>query len=344
VATITAQINTLNTALVWFTVGLGLLSFSIVIYGCYWLFNQLYQPIILIRGATNVIASGEYDKPISEKLDEEFEELAASINQLAKRLKEHELNELTSRTQLELDVEQRTSELTKANLELTKIDARRRQFIADVSHELRMPLTLIRGESQVTLRMKAASQEDYIETLSVILAESINLSKLVDDLLFLTRAEIHHLKLEIKETQIYSLLSAEMDRWQRHHEDRLIIITADERLKDINVPIDKSRIQQVISILLDNATKYSKPHGPVNVGIKKNESILTITVNDTGEDISAAEIENIFECFVRFSRHDEGLGLPIAKAIAEARGGQIIVKSIQGGGSIFSVMLPAGQL
>ena len=119
-ASINAQINTLNTAIVWFTVGLGILSLSIIFYGCFWLFNQLYQPIILIRSATNAIASGEYDKPISETLDEEFQELASSINQLAERLKDHESKETTSRKQLELDVEQRTGELTRANLKLTK--------------------------------------------------------------------------------------------------------------------------------------------------------------------------------------------------------------------------------
>tara|TARA_R110001592_G_scaffold23259_2_gene91347 strand:- start:3391 stop:4950 length:1560 start_codon:yes stop_codon:yes gene_type:complete len=342
VATINAQINTLNTAMVWFSGGLGLVSFSIIIYGCYWLFNQLYQPIILIRSATNAIASGEYDKPISEKLDQEFEELATSINQLAKRLKEHEANEIRSRKQLELDVEQRTSELTKANLQLTKIDARRRQFIADVSHELRTPLTIIRGEAQVTLRMRTASQEEYKETLSAILEQSVNLSKLVDDLLILTRAEMHQLQLQIERLNIVTLLSAEVGRWQRRSDDRLITFTVDETLRDIDVAIDKPRFQQVISILLDNATKYSKPAGAVEVGITKNESLVTITVKDTGEGISAAEIENIFERFVRFSRINEGLGLglPIAKAIVEAHGGQITVKSIQGEGSTFSVILP----
>lgn len=346
VATINAQINMLNTAMVWFAGGLGLVSFSIIIYGCYWLFNQLYQPIILIRSATNAITSGEYDKPISEKLDQEFEELATSINQLAKRLKEHEANEIRSRKQLEFDVEQRTSELTKANLQLTKIDARRRQFTADVSHELRTPLTIIRGEAQVTLRMRTASQDEYKETLSVILEQSVNLSKLVDDLLILTRAEMHQLQLQIEQLKIFSLLSAEVGRWQRRCDDRLISFTADETLRDIEVPIDKPRFQQVISILLDNATKYSKSGGVVEVGMTTNKSLVTITVKDTGDGISAAEIENIFERFVRFSRINEGLGLglPIAKAIVEAHGGQITVKSIQGEGSIFSVTLPTELL
>jgi len=345
VASINAQINTFNTAVVWFTFGLGVLSLSIIFYGCYWLFNQLYQPIILLRSATNAIAAGEYDKPVSESLDGEFEGLASSINQLAVRLKDHEANELTSRKQLELDVEQRTSELTRANLKLTRIDARRRQFIADVSHELRTPLTIIRGEAQVTLRMQAATQEDYKETLGSILEQSVNLSNLVDDLLFLTRAEMHQVQLEVSPVNLLELLGSEVDRWQRRCEDRVISVVAGEHAENIEVSIDKPRIQQVLSILLDNASKYSQAGGSIEVGLRRQSSDVLITVSDTGDGISATEVENVFERFVRFSKHDEGLGLglPIAKAIVEAHGGSIAVESIQGEGSTFVISLPLGD-
>ncbi|MFT6957901.1 MAG: two-component system OmpR family sensor kinase [Halieaceae bacterium] len=345
VTLINAQINSLNSAIVWFTAGLGVLSLSIIFYGCFWLFNQLYQPIILIRNATNAIASGEYDKPISETLDEEFEELASAINQLAKRLKEHEFKETTSRKQLELDVKQRTRELTKANLELTKIDTRRRQFIADVSHELRTPLTIIRGEAQVTLRMQTANQEDVRETLTSILEQAVNLSQLVDDLLLLTRAEMHQIQLQLAPVNLFDLVTAEVSRWQRHCEDRVISINASKQSEKVEALIDKPRIQQVLSILIDNATKYSKTGGSVDIGIAQRSAQLVITVSDTGDGISATQVENIFERFVRFSRHDEGLGLglPIAKAIIEAHGGQIVVESIQGEGAIFSIILPTAD-
>jgi signal transduction histidine kinase len=342
VGSINAQINTLNTAVLWFAIGFGVLSLTIIFYGCYWLFTKLYQPITLIRAATNKIALGEYDKPISEALDGEFEELASSINQLAERLKEHEFNEKKSRKQLELEVEQRTAELTRANLKLTKIDARRRQFIADISHELRTPLTIIRGEAQVTLRMQVASQEDYEETLVSILEQSINLSQLVDDLLFLTRAEMHQLELEVTSVNLIELVESEVGRWQRRSEDRLISLKPGQQGESIEAKIDKSRIQQVLSILIDNATKYSQKGGGVTIGIAKQSQQLVITVSDTGDGISAAEMENIFERFVRFSRHDEGLGLglPIAKAIIEAHAGEIVAESIQGEGTTFSITLP----
>lgn len=345
VAAINAKIDTLNTAMVWFTVGLGALSLPLIIYGCYWLFNQLYQPLILIRNATNAIASGQYQQPISDKLDDEFQELVDSINQLAAQLQEHKANETKSRKHLEFTVEQRTSELINANLKLTKIDSRRRQFIADVSHELRTPLTIIRGEAQVTLRLKSACEEDYQTTLTAILEQSVNLSRLVDDLLLLTRAEMNQLNLEMVSTNIKPLLNTEVLKWQRRHQERHISLITDFISDDTAVIIDAQRIHQVLSILMDNATKYSPLDLPVVVSVKQNDTFIVVSVKDAGKGISATEIENIFERFVRFSKHNEGLGLglPIAKAIIEAHGGQITVESVQGEGSIFSVALPTEQ-
>jgi signal transduction histidine kinase len=345
VAVINAKIDMLNTAMVWFNIGLGALSLPLIIYGCYWLFNQLYQPLILIRNATNAIASGQYQQPISEKLDDEFQELVVSINQLAAQLQEHKANETKSRKHLEFTVVKRTSELTNPNLQLTKIDSRRRQFIADVSHELRTPLTIIRGEAQVTLRLKSACEEDYQTTLKAILEQSVNLSRLVDDLLLLTRAEMNQLNLEVSSTQIKPLLNTEVLKWQRHHAERNICLVTDLTSESIVVVIDTPRIQQALSILLDNATKYSPSGLPIEVSVKQNNDFITVSVKDLGKGISATEIENIFERFVRFSKHNEGLGLglPIAKAIIEAHGGQITVKSVQGEGSTFSITLPREQ-
>jgi two-component system OmpR family sensor kinase len=345
VAAINAKIDTLNTAMVWFTIGIGALSLPLIIYGCYWLFNQLYQPLILIRNATNAIASGQYQQPISDKLDDEFQELVDSINQLAAQLQEHKANETKSRKHLEFTVEQRTSELINANLKLTKIDSRRRQFIADVSHELRTPLTIIRGEAQVTLRLKSACEEDYQATLTAILEQSVNLSRLVDDLLLLTRAEMNQLNLEVAATKIKPLLNTEVLKWQRRHQERNISLMTDFITDDTAVIIDAPRIHQVLSILMDNATKYSHSDLPVVVSVKQNDTFIVVSVKDLGKGISATEIENIFERFVRFSKHNEGLGLglPIAKAIIAAHGGQITVESVQGEGSIFSVTLPTEQ-
>ena len=341
VSAINAKIDTLNTAMVWFTVGLAALSIPLLVYGCYWLFNQLYQPLILLRRATDAITQGRYEDTISEKLDEEFEDLANDIKRLAKQLEEHSKQESRSRKQLEYEVEERTKELTRANQQLTKIDNRRRQFLADISHELRTPLTIIRGEAQVTLRLKSASSEDYQETLSAILEQSVNLSRLVDDLLLLTRAEMNQLHLNCQSTALLPLLSSETSKWQKLHPNRDVSLKCASEHMQPYAHIDSQRIQQVISILLDNAVKYSPTTTPIEVGISENSNRVIVTVKDYGEGISATEIENVFERFVRFSKHEGlGLGLPIAKAIIEAHGGTISAQSLKGEGSTFTLTLP----
>lgn len=345
VAAINARIDALNTTLVWFTLGLAIFSVPLLIYGCYWLFNQLYQPLILIRDATDSISAGNYKKPISVRLDEEFEELAVSINQLAARLREHDNQEAKSRKELEFEVEQRTRELTNANHQLTQIDARRKQFIADVSHELRTPLTIIRGEAQVTLRLKSASQEDYKETLSAILEQSVGLSRLVDDLLLLTRAEMNQLQLATEAVQVVPMLEAEAEKWQRLHNGREISFKSGLEGENTKALIDKPRIQQVLSILLDNATKYSASDQPIDLNISSKGDSVLVSITDHGTGISAAEVDNIFERFVRFGKNDEGLGLglSIAKAIVKAHGGDITVESVVGQGSTFTLSLPIEQ-
>jgi two-component system OmpR family sensor kinase len=195
------------------------------------------------------------------------------------------------------------------------------------------------------LVIQSACEEDYQATLTAILEQSVNLSRLVDDLLLLTRAEMNQLNLEVGATKIKPLLNTEVLKWQRHHQERNISFITDLVTDDTVVIIDAPRIHQVLSILMDNATKYSPSDLPIMVSVKQNNTFIVISVKDSGKGISATEIENIFERFVRFSKHNQGLGLglPIAKAIIEAHDGQITVESVQGEGSIFSVTLPIEQ-
>ena len=190
--------------------------------------------------------------------------------------------------------------------------------------------------------MHSVSEDDYNQTLSSILEQAVNLSRLVDDLLLLTRAEMNQLNLEVAPVQIMPLLQSEVAKWKKLEVNRAITLIAAPDLNDVIATIDKQKLQQVLSILIDNAIKYSKANQAVEVSLTKSDSLLTIAIKDNGEGISAAEVDNIFERFVRFSKHNEGLGLglPIAKVIVEAHGGSIVVESSQGQGSIFSIILP----
>lgn len=341
VATLESRIRTLNTSILWFAIGLGVVSLTLIIYGCYWLFGQLYHPLLLIKNATDRIATGNFHRPITEKLDEEFSELVGSINDMAKQLREHEAKEEASRKELEVEVEQRTAELTKANLKLTQQDAHRRQFINDISHELRTPLTIIRGESQITLRMESASEGDYRETLTSVLNQAIDLSRLVDDMLLLARAESNRLHLDLSPTVVVDVFIEESNKWNKLVDDEVVELNIAPEIKSIELMLDEHRIHQVLSILLDNATKYSNAGEKVTVNAELTDEYMVVSVMDRGVGISGAEVDHIFERFVRFRKSTEGvgLGLPIAKAIIEAHRGQIAVDSSLGQGSTFTFTL-----
>lgn len=337
-----ASIDTLNTAIMWFTIGLGVIGAPFIVLGCYWLVNSLYQPLSLIQAGTESIATGNYDYRFPDNLDREFIELAMALNTMVTRLAEHEQAALASRKQLEFEVEQRTRELTVANQQLKQTDARRRQFIADISHELRTPLTIIRGEAQVTLRQASVDEDTYRETLSVILQQSVNLSSLVDDLLLLVRAEMSQLNLHLQNVVVAPLLRQLVDAWQKHHPDRQFTLACPAELDTLTVSLDSQRFEQAITVLLDNAVKYSDGCKPVGVSLACSNTHFSVSVSDQGKGMTRAEQEHIFERFVRLQRDASGvgLGLPIAKAIAKAHRGSIDVESEPGKGSTFTLRLP----
>ena len=203
-------------------------------------------------------------------------------------------------------------------------------------------MTIIRGEAQVSLRMSKAEAEDYQNTLQSILSQAVDLSRLVDDLLLLTRAEMNNLNLERSQQNVYELVQEQVEKWQRYDESQQVDLVSDPECASLHLNIDKHRIQQVISILLDNAFKYSPSEQAICIQMQAIPNALQISVKDFGDGISAAEIEHIFERFVRFRKNKDGLGLglPIAKAIVDAHGGHIRAESEVGKGSIFIFTLP----
>ena len=335
-----ARIEALNSAIVWFSVILCLLVGPFIVFGCVWLFNQLYQPLTVIQGGTQVIASGNYNFRLPENLDREFDSLVQSLNQMAQQLAEHAQQQDTMRTQLQYEVDQRTSELTEANKQLTLLDARRKQFIADISHELRTPLTIIRGEAQVTLRQNNPVIDDYRGALQTVLDQVVSLSLLVDDLLLLARAEINQLRLYPDTIRVDALIENQLDHWQRKFPQREFQFTRPEA--ETRIYADEQRLQQILTVLLDNATRYSPADTPVDVTLTEKDKWVELRVRDYGEGISPSDVQYIFERFVRFRPRTEGsgLGLSIARVLVEAHHGDIQVESELGRGSVFIVKLP----
>jgi len=341
-ARINARIDTLNTAIVWFTVAFGLVSIPLVVLACTWLLNQLYKPLDAIRYGAEAIAIGKYTHRLPETLDKEFQQIVLAFNSMASQLSQHESKAEQSLRQLETAVEQRTRELTEANQRLTSIDSKRRQFLADLSHELRTPLTVIRGEAQVTLRHPTVGSDTYRQTLDTILAQAVGLSRLVDDLLLLARAEISQLTLDVETCELGQWLKQKATHWSRVAVSHRFHVVLTHDATPLSVRADAQRLAQVLAILIDNAIKYSPAGSTITLRAGLAGGRVCIAVQDEGTGIAPTDLGPIFERFVRLNRRGDGagLGLAIARTIIEAHGGEITVDSVLHKGSVFTVWLP----
>ncbi len=225
---------------------------------------------------------------------------------------------------------------------LEKSFERMKQFSADVSHEFKTPLTIIRGEIELALSGGKKANE-LKKVLINILDEVVRLSNMVDDLLTLYKSDVGQIKFDFKEVDIAGLIRDLLDD---------VIILAEgsgvkikvEKIEKAIVSGDEMRLKQLFLNLIDNAIKYNKIGGEVLISVENKNGFVEISISDTGIGIPDEDINLIFERFYRVDkargRGGIGLGLSIAKWIAESHNGRIEVESKLGQGSKFKVILP----
>ena len=344
VASLNARIETLSQSILWYAILLAVFTVPMVFVGFHWLLSVLYQPLNSIREGAEAIAQGNLNHRISRGFDAEFDSIAAAFNSMAEELSEQREKAQHSTRELEYQVSQRTAELTHANQLLQNNDKARREFLADISHELRTPLSIIRGEAQVTLRQKRVSEEDYQSTLEAVLEQVLNLTRLVDDLLMIARAESGALRIVPQTVNIDDLIHSTVERVQSvSHAEQLELVT--DIADDLPlVSCDPDRIAQVVMILLDNAINYAGDRIRVLIRCQMHERTLTISVEDNGRGIDADVLPFVFDRYFRAADartgQGSGLGLAIAKAIIDAHKGEISASSIVGQGTRFVIELP----
>lgn len=309
--------------------------------------HQVRRPFKRLLAGTQALAQGDLGHRVATGNGDEFGQLAASFNAMAERVERGRQELLAARDALEATVNARTEELRRANLALTRADQVRRRFFADISHELRTPLTVIRGESEITLRGPDKSTADYKTSLERVREQSAHLAQLVDDLLFVARAEAGMVRLQRQTVNLASLLRDVCRDGTVLGRERGVQVDLRESVSDGSVVGDPGKLRQLLLIVVDNAIRYSRPGGTVAVDLNRAPGGLAIRVSDEGVGIPPEEIETIFEPFYRGANapphHDEGsgLGLPVAKAIVEAHGGEIRVESELDHGTVVTVILPA---
>ncbi len=222
---------------------------------------------------------------------------------------------------------------------LDRVFQSQRYFVADASHELRGPLTVIRGN--LDLLKRNFSEDDRRESLKAIERELIRMSKIVDDLLLLTEVESGQ-PTQQQEVSLKNILLEELDRARTLAGERKIVV---ERQEDLVAKGDAQRLRHLLANLVDNAIKYTPESGTVTLSLFQDNSWACLEVSDTGIGIFPEHLPHIFDRFYRVDKARArtgggiGLGLAIAKGIAEQHGGKLAVTSQPGKGSKFTLRL-----
>ena len=219
-----------------------------------------------------------------------------------------------------------------------------RRFVADASHELRTPIAVIRGEADVALSHDRGAAE-YQESLAIVLDESRRLSRLVDDLLNLARADAGRVKLEVQEFHFNELL-AECCRSMQTLASASDVALECRSAGDVQFRGDEGLLRRLVINLLDNAIRYTPPGGKVSAVLEADAAAARIVISDTGVGIPPEAAPHVFERSYRAdkarSRQDGGfgLGLAIVKWVAEAHNGAVELTRNSGPRTTFTVTLP----
>jgi signal transduction histidine kinase len=195
VNSLNSNIENIHTNISWAAALLTVLALIAAVAGSVALIRNISVPVDYLKNAAESFASGNLSYRVPRGFDREFDAISAAFNDMAQKLAEEKVLRDTLNSKLEFEVTKRTNELQMLNETLQKNDATRRSFLADVSHELRTPLTIIRGETQVALRQN--QQLGLAESRSVLASvheQSLLLSRLVDDLLFIARTDANNLQ------------------------------------------------------------------------------------------------------------------------------------------------------
>lgn len=305
----------------------------------------------------SVVASTSIGKPIWEvtrllKVNETIEQAL------------QEGKEVTDEICLQQDAKERIVELHAAPLrnghtepkgvvlvlhevtELRRLETVRQDFVANVSHELKTPITAIRGLVETVLDDGEMTPEIRTRFLRKAQDQSMRLSRLVSDLLTLSRLESHDGVRQNEALELRDLVEASVANFQPTAEEKKVSLSVELPESAVRVLGDWDALELVFNNLLDNALKYTPANGIVRVQVRSESEEVSVKIEDSGIGISPEHHDRIFERFYRVDKARSrelggtGLGLSIVNHICKVHGGAVAVQSVPGTGSVFSVRLP----
>jgi signal transduction histidine kinase len=296
----------------------GLLGFALSVGGAYLLTRAALSPVEAVVSSARHMREGDLSRrlPVANPKDE-IGRLTTTINALLGRL-----------------------EAAFARQE--EALSRQRRFAADASHELRTPLTSIAGYARMLREWGLRDPQVAREGAATILREAQRMQELAEGLLALTRGD-EGAPLQTEHHDL-AAIAEEASQTARSAAEEKVTVEYLRPDHSVNALFDRSRIQQTASILLDNAIRYTPQGGKVTVSVGEENGWAELRVSDTGIGITEDQLPLIFERFYRAdpsrAAGGAGLGLSIARQIAEAHGGKIEVQSTPGEGSTFTLLLP----
>ncbi|MBR7148776.1 MAG: ATP-binding protein, partial [Firmicutes bacterium] len=231
--------------------------------------------------------------------------------------------------------------------ERQKLESMQTDFVANVSHELKTPLTTIKSYTETLLDGAVEEPEIATSFLNIIDTEADRMNRLVKDLLQLSRLDHQRERWSMKETNLIALLKAAIPKVEltaRQKEQHLNVLFDENAVIQVNV--DKDRIEQVVLNLLSNAIKYTNDGGRIDIDVMETGGYVKVIISDNGIGISEADIPRVFERFYRVDKARSramggtGLGLPISKQIVEEHHGILTIESQEGKGTNVTMTLP----
>jgi signal transduction histidine kinase len=249
--------------------------------------------------------------------------------------------------ELEAKVRQRTAELEEANRRLTELDRLKSDFVSTVSHELRTPLTSIRSLSESLLAAGDIPRARQEQLLAIIVQESQRLSRMIGQLLDLSRIEAGKMDWRMEELDLGEVVGQAVQTHRALFDAKGIPVAVEGPDRPVRVLADRDKIIQVLTNLLSNAAKFTAQGGEVRVRTFPAGGLAVVEVEDSGVGIPLDQVHAIFDRFRQVGAtltgkpEGAGLGLPISREIVQHHGGTLTVRSTPGRGSCFRMTLPA---
>ncbi len=286
---------------------------SLAVTGGYWLMRRSLRPVDEITKQAEGITSRNLSERLPEiRTGDEIERLSAALNRMIERL------------------DQAFQHVNR--------------FSADASHELRTPLTILQLELEGIVQNQSLSP-GLAEQMGSVLEETQRMSRIVENLLTVSRLDAGEVRMEKKRLDLGQLVASTADQMKLLAEEKSIALISD-LASDVWVEGDRAYLQQVIVNLMDNAIKYTHEGGQVGVCVRRNASTAVLEVSDNGVGIPSDALPHVFERFYRTDKARSrdsggaGLGLAIVKAICTAHGARVSVSSKEGNGSCFAIEVP----